>query len=143
MGPYMISHPRFTPAYKILSQEEEAQIPWGVVRLEFRREKTVFGAILPNGSRARDGEVQDGFRIAQQNCFRCHNFGPQGGTKSGRTWKFLGQLAATSPETFAAYIRNPSVQNPSAQMPGNPGYDDATVQALISYFRTFREQAKP
>lgn len=38
MGPYLISHPKFSPAFKIFSQPDEAQIPWGVVRLEFRQE---------------------------------------------------------------------------------------------------------
>jgi hypothetical protein len=53
MGPYMISHLKFTPSYKVLSHVDEAQIPWGVVRLEFRDEKIVFGAIAPRaGSRS-------------------------------------------------------------------------------------------
>jgi hypothetical protein len=29
MGPYMISHPKFTSGFKILSHSDEAQIPWG------------------------------------------------------------------------------------------------------------------
>ena len=49
MGPYLISHPTFTPAFKLFAHADEAQIPWGVVRLEFRDEKTVFGAIAPRG----------------------------------------------------------------------------------------------
>jgi len=43
MGPHMISHPRFTPSFKILAHSDETQIPWGVVRIEFRDEKQVFG----------------------------------------------------------------------------------------------------
>src|SRR5271167_1488946 len=49
MGPYLISHPHFIPSFKILGHEDEAQIPWGVVRLEFRNEQAVFGAIAPRG----------------------------------------------------------------------------------------------
>ena len=143
MGPYMISHPKFTPSYKILSHAEEAQIPWGVVRIEFREEKTVFGAIAPRGTHARDREVQDGFRIAEQNCFRCHNAGREGGQKSGLSWESLSAFAAASPKDFAAYIRAPLAKNPRAQMPGNPQYDDATLAALTAYFRIFSEQAKP
>ena len=143
MGPYMISHPGFTPSYKILSHADEPQIPWGVVRIEFREEKIVFGAITPRGPRAQDREVQDGFRIAQQNCYRCHNSGREGGRKSGRSWEFLGALAAESPVDFAAYIRAPLANNPQAQMPGNPQYDDATLAALTAYFRTFSTAAKP
>jgi mono/diheme cytochrome c family protein len=143
IGPYMISHPKFTPSYKILSHVDEAQIPWGVVRIEFRDEKTVFGAITPRGPLAQDREVQDGFRIAQQNCFRCHNEGQQGGQKSGRPWDMLGGRAVASPKEFAAYIRAPQTKNPRAKMPANPQYDDATLSALTAYFRTFSLPTKP
>jgi mono/diheme cytochrome c family protein len=143
MGPYMISNPKFTPSFKILSHSDEAQIPWGVVRLEFRDEKVVFSAIAPRGLHANDRDVQDGFRIAQQNCFRCHNEGSEGGQKSGRPWDMLGGRAAFSPQDFAAYIRSPQAKNPPAQMPGNPGYDEATLKALTQYFRTFSQPTKP
>ena len=143
MGPYMISNPEFIPSFKILSHVDEAQIPWGVVRIEFREEKIVLGAIAPRGPHAQDRGVQDGFRIAEQNCFRCHNAGREGGEKSGRSWRLLGALAAGSPKDFAAYIRAPLAKNPSAQMPGNPQYDDATLAALTAYFRIFSGPAKP
>ena len=143
MGPYMISHPKFTPSYKILSHAEEPQIPWGVVRIEFREEKIVFGAIAPRGTHGQDHEVRDGFRIAQQNCFRCHNAGREGGQKSALSWEALSAIAEASPKDFAAYIRAPIAKNPQAQMPGNPQYDDVTLAALTAYFRTFSEPAKP
>jgi mono/diheme cytochrome c family protein len=143
MGPYMISHPKFTPSHKILSHTEEAQIPWGVVRMEFREEKIVFGAIAPRGTHAQDHEVQDGYRIAEQNCFRCHNAGREGGQKSGLSWESLSAFAAASPKDFAAYIRAPLAKNSHAQMPGNPQYDDATLAALTAYFQAFSAPAKP
>jgi mono/diheme cytochrome c family protein len=143
MGPYMISHPQFTPGFKILSHADEPQIPWGVVRLEFRDEKAVFGAIAPRGPHAADSPVQAGYRIAQQNCFRCHNLGSEGGQKAARTWQNLSAWATASPEYFAAYVRNPAAKNPHAQMPGNPAYDDATLQALTAYFQTFSSSEKP
>ena len=143
MGPYMISHPKFTPSYKILSHLEEPQIPWGVVRIEFRDEKIVFGAIAPRGPHAQDREVLDGFQIAEQNCFRCHNAGSEGGLKSGQSWESLVALAAASPKDFAAYIRAPLSKNPQAQMPANPQYDDATLAALTAYFQAFSGAAKP
>ena len=90
MGPYMISHPKFKPGDRILSHIEEAQIPWGVVRIEFRDEKTVVGGIAPRGSHASDPDVQAGLRIAEQSCFHCHNAGNQGGTKAGRAWDAHG-----------------------------------------------------
>jgi mono/diheme cytochrome c family protein len=143
MGPYMISHPKFTPGFKILSHADEPQIPWGVVRLEFRDEKAVFGAIAPRGPRAADSLVQAGYRIAQQNCFRCHNLGGEGGQKAGRSWQNLSAWATASPEYFAAYVRDPAAKNPKAQMPGNPAYDDSTLQALTAYFQTFSSPEKP
>jgi mono/diheme cytochrome c family protein len=143
MGPYLISHPRFTPAFKIFSHADGSQIPWGVVRLEFRDEKTVFGAIAPHGPQATSELAQDGYRIAQQNCFRCHNMGQEGGMKSGHPWLVLSAWATASPKYFADYVRNPQSRNPHAQMPGNPGYDDATIGALIAYFGTFSSPQIP
>ena len=137
MGPYMISNPNFKPSFKILSHQDEAQIPWGVVRIEFRNEKIVFGSIAPRGSHAAESDVQAGFHIAQQNCLRCHNMGSEGGKKSGVPWTELGRYAEDSPEIFAAYIHDPRENNPNAQMPGNPGYDAPTLAALTSYFKTF------
>ena len=87
--------------------------------------------------------MQAGYRIAQQNCFRCHNIGGEGGHKARRPWLVLSSWAATSPEYFAAYVRNPKSQNPNAQMYANPSYDDATLRALTAYFRTFSRQEKP
>jgi mono/diheme cytochrome c family protein len=143
MGPYMISHPKFAPRFKIFAHSDEAQIPWGVVRLEFRDEHTVLGAIAPRGSHAHAAPVQAGYRIAQQNCYRCHNMGREGGQKSGRPWLVLGAWASAAPEYFAAYVRNPKAKNPHAEMPGNPTYDDATVDALRAYFQTFVPQERP
>ena len=143
MGPYMISNPKFMPSFKILSHTDEPQIPWGVVRLEFRDEEAVLGAFAPRGPHEQDREVQDGFRIAQQNCIRCHNEGNEGGQKSGRPWDMLGAMAAASPKDFAAYVRAPKSKNPQAQMYANPQYDNATLDALTAYFRTFAQPTKP
>jgi mono/diheme cytochrome c family protein len=143
MGPYMISHPQFTPSFKIHSYADEAQIPWGVVRLEFRDEQEIFGPIAPRGADASQPGPQAGYRIAQQNCFRCHNQGVEGGQKSRISWTILSALAASSPDLFASYVRNPQARNPEAQMPGNPGYDQATTDTLIRYFATFSKQRKP
>ncbi len=143
MGPYMISHSQFTPSFKVLLNPEEAQIPWGVVRLEFRDEQRAFSTIAPSGPRADSPEVQAGYRIAKQHCIRCHNRGPEGGQKAGRSWEVLSTWAVASPQYFAAYVRNPQSKNPRAQMPGNPNYDDGTIEALILYFQTFSAREKP
>ena len=137
MGPYLISHPHFTPAFKVLSHSDEPQIPWGVVRLEFRDEQRVFDAIAPKGPHAADAEVQNGYRIAQQNCFRCHDNGGEGGQKTRRPWVTLAAFAALSPDYFAEYVTDPKSKNPRSQMKGFPNYDAATIRALVAYFRTF------
>jgi mono/diheme cytochrome c family protein len=137
MGPYMISHEKFTPAFHLLAHADEPQIPWGVVRLDFRDEKLVFAAIAPPGPLENRPAVQAGYQIARQNCFRCHNAGDQGGKKSGVTWAALSAIATASPDFFHAYIRDPNSKSPQAQMPANPDYDDATLDALTAYFRSF------
>ena len=143
MGPYLISHANFTPSFKILSHSDEPQIPWAVVRLEFRDENAVFAAIAPRGPQAQDQQVQAGYRIAQQKCFHCHNMGSEGGQKAGRPWLVLSTWATASPSYFAAYVHNPLEKNPNAQMPSLPEYDDATLRALIAYFQTFTAREKP
>jgi len=143
MGPYLISHAKFTPSFKIFAHEDEAQIPWGVERLEFRDERKTLAAISPRGPHADDANVQSGFRIAQQNCFRCHNMGEEGGRKSGRPWLVLAAWAAAGPEHFTSYVRNPQANNPNTQMAASPQYDDATMKALIDYFSTFIAAEKP
>jgi mono/diheme cytochrome c family protein len=142
MGPYMISHPNFTSSFKILSQQDEPQIPWRIVRIEYRDEKTVFGAIAPHGPRSAEPSVQAGYRIAQQNCFRCHNMEREGGQKADHPWLVLSAWATISPKHFASYVRNPQASNPDAQMPGNPDYDDVTIQSLLDYFQTFSSPGK-
>ena len=137
MGPFLISHPDFVPSYRILSHPEIPQIPWGVVRLEFRNEKEVFGAIAPRGAHATDEQVLEGYGLAKQNCFRCHNMGEEGGQKAQVPWTTLGAMAVNSPEFFANYVRQPEKLNPQTKMEGSADYEDATMQALIAYFATF------
>jgi hypothetical protein len=122
MAPYVISHPKFKPAFKVLSHEDEAQIPYGVTRLEFRREAEVFGAIRPPGQWTTNSPVGMGYVIARQDCFRCHNMGAEGGTMARRSWVELAKMA---------HVKD------GAKMPGQPGYDDATLDALTEYFKTF------
>ena len=143
MGPYMISHSEFKLGSNILAHQDEPQVPWGVVRLEFQNERTFFDRIAPHGSNASDAAVQAGYRIARQNCLRCHNAGDEGGQKSRHPWLVLSAWATASPKYFAAYVRYPQAQNPHARMPPNPEYDDATLNALIAYFQTFSLPERP
>jgi mono/diheme cytochrome c family protein len=137
LGPYTVTHLNFTPRFKIFSQADEPLIPWGVFRLDLRQELSVFGAIAPHGPHANDPVVQAGYRIARQNCFRCHNAGREGGQKSQRPWLVLSAWATAAPDFFTAYVRDPRTKNPLSAMPGNQGYDDSTMRALIAYFQTF------
>jgi hypothetical protein len=137
LGPYFISHPFFKPAFKVLSHQDEQQIPYGVTRIEFRREPKVFGAIRPHGNWPANSPVEQGFAIARQDCFRCHNMGAEGGTKAERSWLQLAALAAHDQERFRQMIRNPQAVNPKATMPAHSDYDDATLSALTAYFKTF------
>jgi hypothetical protein len=137
LGPYLISHPFFKPSFKVLSHDDEPQIPFGVTRLELRRESVVYGAIKPPGSWPDDSPVSQGYVIARQDCFRCHNMGAEGGTLGGRSWLQLAAMASQDPKKFRAIIRNPASVTPGARMPAQPDYDDATLDALAAYFKTF------
>jgi mono/diheme cytochrome c family protein len=139
MGPYMISHPNFSPAFHVLSHADEAQVPWGVVRLDFRREQTVYAPIEPQGLSAADPAVQQGYEIARQNCFRCHSRSGEGGQKSKLHWHDLEHEATAHPARFDAYVRHPKAFNPHSQMASSPQYDDATLHALRRYFASFAE----
>jgi hypothetical protein len=137
LGPYLVSNPDFVPSFKVLSHNDEAQIPFRVVGLAFRSEREVFGAIAPHGDFAPGSPVMDGYTIAKQNCFRCHNVGAEGGQMASIPWNVLGAMAKTSPEFFAKYVRNPQALNPQSRMEGSPDYDDRTIAALQAYFSTF------
>jgi hypothetical protein len=143
-GPYLISHPFFKPAFKVLSHEDEPQIPYGVVRIEFHKESTVFGAIRPHGNWPGNSPVEQGYVIARQDCFRCHNMGAEGGTKAGRSWLQLAKDAEENGQRFRQTIRNPASVNPKATIPAHTGCDDATLDALTAYFKTFaKTERKP
>ncbi len=139
-GPYLVSHPFFKPVFQVLSHEDEPQVPYGVVRIEFHKESVVFGAIRPPGRWPAHSPVEQGYVIARQDCFRCHNMGAQGGTKAGRSWLQLAAVAAQNSQRFRQVIRNPTAANPKATMPAHTTYDDPTLDALTAYFKTF---AKP
>ena len=139
MGPYMVSHPSFKPSFRVLSHDDEAQVPWAIVRLDLRREQTVYAPIEPQGAAANDPIVQQGYTIARQNCFRCHNRSGEGGKKSMLLWHDLTHEAVTNPTKFDAYVLHPKKIIPQSQMASSPQYDDATLNALRRYFASFQE----
>ncbi len=142
LGPYLISHPFFKPAFKVLSHEDEPQIPFGVTRLELRRESVVFGAIRPPGDWAAGSAVAEGYAIARQDCFKCHNMGAEGGTMAGRSWRQLGEDAEENGTRFRQTIRDPASVTAGAKMPAHTDYNDATLDALTAYFTTFAGRAR-
>jgi mono/diheme cytochrome c family protein len=141
-GTYFVTHADFTPSFRILSFQEIPKIPEKVTRLEFGTSQQVYGAIEPHKKNASNLQVIEGFRIAQQHCYRCHNMGRYGGTKAGRSWQTLGNYAASSPSTFERYIRNPKSVDPNSAMPPNPTLDKSTAKALQAYFQTFAIRAR-
>lgn len=142
MGPYLISHAKFTPSFKVLAHTDEPQVPWGIVRLDLRKQADVYAPIQPRGPHAGDTIVQQGFVIAQQNCFRCHSTGDEGGKKSDRTWEMVARRAVRSPSYFDALVKDPATPDPGSQMAASPQYDAATLAALRAYFATFVEAAQ-
>lgn len=139
MGPYMVSHASYAPSFRVLSHEDEAQVPWGVVRLDVRQESEVYAPIEPRGVAAKYPVVQQGYAIARQNCFRCHSRSGEGGLKSKKHWGDVALKAKTDPKYFDAYVLNPKKINPQSQMAASPEYDGATLQALRLYFSSFTE----
>jgi len=136
LGIYFITHAAFKSSFNVLSQEETPQVPVDIVKLDFSSTQLVFGAIAPHGTGATDSKVVDGYRIAQQHCYRCHNMGSYGGTKARITWQQVGYYAA-SPSAFEAYIRNPTSIDHKASTRPNSTFDDTTAKALQAYFLTF------
>jgi mono/diheme cytochrome c family protein len=146
MGPYLISHPNFTPAFTVLAHKDEAQVPWGVMRIEFQTPEDVYASIDPARLRVAhdtDPLVEEGYSIAKQNCFRCHGRTDEGGTKSGTSWDAIGRFALNKPAAFDEYVHAPKLVNPQAEMTGNPQYDDATLKALRAYFSLFAKETAP
>jgi mono/diheme cytochrome c family protein len=138
--PYLISHSSFTPAFHVLAHADEAQVPYGVVGLKFFDEAAVLKELRPSG--AQPAAVMQGYRIALQNCLRCHRSGEIGGTKSPFGWPQMALIAQGNPAAFGKYVLRPNAVNLEANMPANPDYDAATIAALTAYFRSFAPEAK-
>lgn len=136
LGRYFITHPAFKSSFKVFSQEETPQVPVDIVKLDFSSTQLVFGAIAPHGNFAPESHVMEGYRIARQHCYRCHNMGSYGGTKAKVTWQQVGAYAA-SPSAFETYIRNPTSKDHKAATQPDSTFDEATAKALHAYFQTF------
>ncbi len=81
MGPYMISHPAFTPSFKFSRTQMNLKIPWGLVRLgsaarrqclgQSRRQDLSWQRFRASGPQNRSAELLPG----------AHNAGDEGGQK--------------------------------------------------------------
>ncbi len=137
LTPYVIANPAFKPSFKVLAHDDEEQIPYGVTRLEFRNGAHIYASILPAPAWRENQQVMDGYKIAREDCFRCHNSGEMGGTMGKSSWPQLAEEAVKDPERFREIIVDPEAVRHGARMPGRPHYDRATLDALVAYFRTF------
>jgi mono/diheme cytochrome c family protein len=130
--PYVISGPAFTPAFHVLAHKDMAQVPFAVTELKLYPEKATLAALQPHSGGAA---AMEGYRIAEQNCLRCHRAGTIGGSKSPFGWPQLGLIAQGNAAAFGKYVVRPQAVNPEATMPPNPEYDAATIAALTAYFQ--------
>lgn len=137
LGFYLISNPDFKPSFRVLSHIDEPQIPYAVVRLDIEKQEKLVHAILPPGKWPQDSVEMQGYRIAQQNCLRCHGVNIEEGYRSDRSWFILAAWASSQSRNFKRYIRDPKAVMTGAKMPAQPQYDDATLEALTKYFATF------
>jgi mono/diheme cytochrome c family protein len=136
-GPYFIAYEHFAPHFKVLSHEDRPLEPDQVNKLLFTTKAALYAGIEPKEARdpaKRESPVVSGFRIARQNCFRCHNSGDSGGTQSGMSWKKLEKVARDRPDYFASWVYDPKTLDPESKMPANRNYDKATLDAITKYF---------
>ena len=80
-SPYFITYAHFVPSFRVLTHDDEAQVPSNIIRLNVTTIRATFDRLRPDPDSA---EAEEGFTIAKQNCLRCHFLGASGGTKSGR-----------------------------------------------------------
>ena len=61
---------------------------------------------------------------------------------AGSSWLQLAKMARSDDARFRRIIHDPASVTSGARMPAQPGYDDATLDALTAYFKTFAEPDK-
>ena len=137
-SPYLVGYHDFVPAFRVLSHADQPAQPDGMTKMVFGTDQQLYDGIVPiHVAAPNDTLISDGYTIARQNCYRCHNAGANGGTKAGVSWAHIGGVAKKKPAYFAAWVRHPQAVKPNAKMPPNLDYDGATLAALQHYFATF------
>ena len=132
LGPYLVAQAAFQPTGHVLAQAEVEQDPYAVTELKFYDEDAVTAALKPKKATPA---AMEGYRIAMENCLRCHRAEGIGGTKSPFEWPQLAMIAQGNPGAFGKYVKEPMRVNPEATMPGNPEFDAATIAAVTAYFQ--------
>ncbi len=107
MAPYLISHPVFKPSFKVLSHEDEPQIPYGVTRIEFRREAEVFGPIRPPGGGRRTRRWSRDMSSPGRIAFAATTWDRKAGPWRGHSWLATGGDSAIDEPRFRHTIRDP------------------------------------
>jgi mono/diheme cytochrome c family protein len=150
-GPYLIAQPSFSRPIRGQEderqedegQEDEPQLPYGVIALRFYAEDATLAALRPKSAQQPGSPITVGYRIAFQNCLRCHRDRSIGGTKAPLNWAQVAMMAEANPAVFGRYVLRPQSVNPGANMPASPQYDAATIAALTAYFQQIGAERKP
>ena len=79
----------------------------------------------------------EGYTIAQQNCYRCHNMGAEGGQMASIPWPVIGALAKGKSRILCQVRAQSAGAESASRMAASPEYDDQTIAALQAYFSTF------
>ncbi len=141
-GPYLIEYRRFVPSFRVLSDRDRPLEPTGIVKLHIDTQRHVFAGIQIRSAGRHERRAIQGYMIAKQNCFRCHNAGEHGGTKANVSWSRIGSIARKRPDYFADWVHDPQAVNPKAAMPSNLDYDAVTLSALQHYFAMFAKESE-
>jgi mono/diheme cytochrome c family protein len=144
-GPYFVAYEHFMPHFKVLAHDDRPLEPDQITKLLFSTKAVIYAGIEPkeiHDPALGDSPVVSGFRIARQNCFRCHNSGEYGGTQAGLSWKKLGKIARARPEYFAEWVYDPQSIDSKSKMPANKNYDKATLDAITKYFATISTEGQ-
>jgi mono/diheme cytochrome c family protein len=137
LGPYLVSHERFTPRPLLPGLPEPAAIPYAVVRVDFARSADTLHRLHVPGT-ATNAVLRIGQELALRSCLSCHQAGDLGGTLAGRPWIVLGAWAKADPGYFRRYVRDPKSVNPASRMSGFKDWPEEALEAVRAYFAAYQ-----
>lgn len=142
-GPYFVGYQHFVPSFQVLSHSDRPAEPDGMTKIVFESEEQLYAGIVPGGSAGvPQMELEKGYLIARQNCYRCHNAGTNGGTKASVSWKQIGAVAKKEPQRFKKWVSDPQSIDRKSKMPPNKDYDQPTLSVLQRYFASFAQEGE-